>query len=131
MIEETPLESLHAVVIEAFQQSSMWERVLARLPGFQVPWSFRFRRRGEQIRARWGVTASAHILIGARWRQAAFLLVLLGAGAFATGVSRLQLAGVVLYVMAFGCVWQAVRRRNTSGIPVTRRLRGGGNRPPL
>ncbi|MDA8199895.1 MAG: hypothetical protein M0Z54_10835 [Thermaerobacter sp.] len=131
MSEAPSREPLHEVVIRAFEESGALERVLARLPGFQVPLLFQFRSVGAQILVRWGVGACAHILISTRWRQAAFLLALIAAGGLATGKFPLQLVGVALDMVALGCVLQAARRRNTSGIPVARRSKVGSGRAPI
>jgi hypothetical protein len=126
MAEEMFRESLMPVVTEAWRLSSGVERVLAGLPGFRIPWGFWLRRRGERVPAQWGVPASAHLLIAARWRQAALLLVIVGVGGLITGVGPFQAAGVVVDALALGCAARAARRRKASGIPLTRRLRGGG-----
>ena len=131
MMDAPSRDRLHAVVIAAFEDSGVLERFLARLPGFQVPCSLRFRGVGEGILGRWGVDACAQILIRARWRQVAFLLVLLAVVGLATGILPLQILGVVFDMMALGCVLQAARRRATSGIAGTRRSHVGRGRAPV
>ncbi|MGC8486854.1 MAG: hypothetical protein ACP5QO_01350 [Clostridia bacterium] len=118
-------EPLHEAVMRAFEVSGVWERVLARLPGFQVPLSFRFRHMGERILGRWGVEPSAQLMISARWRQAAFVLVVLSAGLVVSSVLSLQLVGAALDVIALGCAVQASHRRTAAGIPVAGRSKMG------
>ena len=117
----TSREPLRDVLIRASELSTGSERTLARLPGFRVPGSFRLRRGGQRVLDRWGVEASAHILLAARWRQAAFILAVLSAGALASGTLPLQVVGGLLDFVALGCVLQGNRRRSTSGIPVSSR----------
>ena len=118
-------ELLHEAVMRAFEVSGVWERALARVPGFRVPFAFRFRRVGERILGRWGVEASAQLIICARWRQAAFLLVVFSAGLVISGVLSLQLVGAALDVIALGCAVNASHRRTASGIPVAGRSKVG------
>lgn len=128
---EPSREPLHEVLTRAFEESGVWERVMARLPGFAVPYGFRFRRMGERILATWGVEACAQILIAARWRQAALLLVLLATGLVASGTLPRQLVGVALDVFALAGALNAGRRRKASGIPMARRSKVGHGQIPV